>query len=119
VVERDGQVVGFAHTGPSHDADALTDTAEVYAIYLDPEAVGAGLGRALFARAIDEVRSQGFRAATLWALATNGQARRFYEAAGWRPDGETKTEDLRGFPLVEVRYRTAFLGRVPPPPANG
>jgi hypothetical protein len=36
---------------------------------------------------------------------SNVRARRFYEAAGWRPDGAAKIDDSRGFPLEEVRYR--------------
>jgi GNAT superfamily N-acetyltransferase len=108
VAERDGRAIGFAHTGPSRDPDPPTDTAEVYAIYLDPDVVGTGVGRALFGRAIDDLRLRGYQAATLWVLASNARARRFYEAAGWQLDGATKTEDLRGFPLVEVQYRIAL-----------
>jgi hypothetical protein len=38
-------------------------------------------------------------------LDTNERTRRFYEAAGWRPDGETKVEPWGTFDLSEVRYR--------------
>jgi hypothetical protein len=41
----------------------------------------------------------------LWVLASNEQARRFYEAAGWRPDGGAQTIELGGATLEEVRYR--------------
>src|SRR3954469_6739733 len=34
LAERDGRALGFADTGPSRDADAVTDVGEVYAIYV-------------------------------------------------------------------------------------
>jgi hypothetical protein len=47
----------------------------------------------------------GYRDATLWVLQDNARARRFYSQAGWTADGATKTDDLDGFSLLEVRYR--------------
>jgi hypothetical protein len=43
--------------------------------------------------------------ATLWVLQDNARARRFYSQAGWAADGAAKTDDVDGFPLLEVRYR--------------
>jgi L-amino acid N-acyltransferase YncA len=82
VAEREGEVLGFVGCGPSGDDDARENTAEVYAIYLQPEVQGTGVGRELFAR-----------------------TRRFYEIAGWRPDGSEKAQDWDGHQLHEVRYR--------------
>jgi GNAT superfamily N-acetyltransferase len=104
VVEDDGRIVGFASTSPSRDSDASLDTAELGAIYLDQSVVGRGIGRALLTRAMRDLREWGFRRATLWVLATNARARRFYEIAGWRPDGTEKAETLGGFEAREVRY---------------
>jgi GNAT superfamily N-acetyltransferase len=105
VVEIDGAIVGFADTGPSRDADATPGTAELLAIYLDQAVIGRGVGRRLLAHAVADLRQRGYRAATLWVLAGNERARRFYAAAGWRPDGATKIESGPGFELQEVRYR--------------
>jgi GNAT superfamily N-acetyltransferase len=105
VIEEEGRVVGFAFTGPSRDTSAdRATTGEVSAIYLEPEAVGRGLGRGLLARALDDLRVMGYRRASLWVLAENRQARRFYEAAGFRADGGEQTEQMEGFVLHEVRY---------------
>jgi ribosomal protein S18 acetylase RimI-like enzyme len=100
------QVVGFAVTGPSEDADAEQDTGEVFAIYLEPERVGTGVGRRLFAYALLDLRKRGFRSATLWVLETNEQARRFYERAGWRFDGTTAGGRVDCEMRPTVRYRT-------------
>jgi len=99
------RMVGFVDTGPTHDTDARPGTAEIRALYLDPSAVGLGIGCALFAHAVDDLRQRHFRRAILWVLATNRRARRFYEVAGWCPDGVTKTEERPGFILEEMRYR--------------
>src|SRR5437868_9833367 len=54
VVEEDGCVVGFVFTGPTRDADADgMSTGEVYALYLEPSVTGRGLGRRLFAHAVE------------------------------------------------------------------
>ncbi len=105
VAEDGGRVVAFASTGRSEDADAERDTGEVYAIYLDPAVVGTGVGRALFAYAVDDLRDRGFRTVTLWVLETNERARRFYEIAGWKPDGATTSERVDCESRPTVRYR--------------
>lgn len=104
VAEQAGKVVGFAVTAPS-DEDAAPGTAEVGLIYLLQEAAGKGIGRALFAHAVEDLRARGYQQAILWVLETNTRARRFYEAAGWRPDGGRKTEERPGAVLHEIRYR--------------
>jgi len=44
--------------------------------------IGIGVGRALFAHAVDELLSRGYGPLTLWVLEDNVRAQRFYEAAG-------------------------------------
>ncbi len=104
VAEVDGRVAGFAFTGPSRDRDAAGGTGEVQAIYLDPPVIGRGVGRALFAAAVEDLAARGSERATLWVLTANGQARRFYEAAGWLPDGTTRREEWADGTLDETRY---------------
>ena len=77
---------------------------ELHAIYLHPAAWDQGVGRALFRQGEDALRSLGYRSAILWVLETNRRARDFYEAAGWRADGETKIEQRERWTLHEVRY---------------
>ena len=108
LIERDATLLGFAATGPSRDAGAPASTGEVYAIYIEPAVIGTGVGRGLFARVSEALRAQGFTRAMLWVLDTNTRSRRFYEAAGWRPDGGHKTETLRGVPVPHVRYSRAL-----------
>jgi GNAT superfamily N-acetyltransferase len=105
VAEDAGRPVGFAVTGPSEDADADERTGEVYAIYLEPDRVGTGVGRQLFGHAVGDLRARGFRTATLWVLESNEGARRFYDRAGWSADGTTASERIECAMLPTVRYR--------------
>jgi ribosomal protein S18 acetylase RimI-like enzyme len=105
-VAQDGpEVVGFAVTGPSQDADAEKKTGELYAIYLEPDRVGTGVGRTLLEHAVADLAERGFTEATLWILGSNARSRRFYEAAGWAPDGTTASEHVDVEMRSTVRYR--------------
>jgi GNAT superfamily N-acetyltransferase len=105
VAEDEVGLAGFAVTGPSQDADADPKTGEVYAIYLEPDHVGTGVGRELFAHAVDDLRDRGFRTVTLWVLETNERTRRFYEIAGWKPDGTATSERVDCEMRPTIRYR--------------
>jgi ribosomal protein S18 acetylase RimI-like enzyme len=94
-------VVGFASVGPSRDE---RDIGELYAIYVDPEDWSQGAGGALLEHA-EQRLARDFDEATLWVLAANLRARRFYEKAGWHSDGTNKTEDRLGVRSEETRYR--------------
>jgi ribosomal protein S18 acetylase RimI-like enzyme len=105
--ESDG-VVGFIRVSPSRDSDTAPQlVGEVQALYLLPACWGQGVGQLLMEAGLCRLAEAGYREVSLWVLATNDRARRFYEAGSWCPDGSTKTDDSRGFPLVEVRYRRA------------
>jgi GNAT superfamily N-acetyltransferase len=113
VVEAGDRVEGFAFIGPV--AGGEPDQGEVYAIYMDPEAAGRGLGRELIASAEDHLVKLGFSRGELWVLDGNSRARRFYEAAGWSVAGaELRIERIGGVDANEVCYRKD-LTRVPGP----
>lgn len=106
VAVRDGGVVGFCSFGPSRGDDASEGIAEILTIYLLEDAVGRGIGRALFAAANDRLRKHGYDRAMLWVMASNDRSRRFYERAGWSWDGTTSEHrfDCANVPIV--RYAT-------------
>jgi ribosomal protein S18 acetylase RimI-like enzyme len=115
VSEVGGEVMGFASTGASRDEDT-PDAAEVYALYVRPEAQGRGIGGGLLEHAVRDLSERGYTEAVLWALVTNGAAQRFYERRGWRRDGTTKIDRLDEFELNEMRYRLDLTGASPPAP---
>ena len=97
-------LAGFVAAGPSRDPDAGENTGEIYALYVEEAVAGTGVGQALLERAVMTLRADGFARATLWVLHDNARARRFYEKAGWTPDGATHSEPREDFTMDEVRY---------------
>lgn len=103
VVETDdGEVVGFVVTGPSRSGESA---GEVQVLNVDPAHWGRGMGRLLLAAAESELRAADFEVAVLWVVEGNARARRFYESAGWDPDGGSKVDHRFGTGVVEVWYR--------------
>ena len=77
IIEEDSRTVGFAAVGPSDDDD---EVGELYAINLEPDVVGRGIGTVLLEAATARLRVAHFGNAILWVLPGNARARRFYEA---------------------------------------
>lgn len=112
VFDQGGQVAGFASVGPARDADATPATGELRAVYVDPPAQGAGVGRALLDAADARLRGQGFAEAVLWVFAENAMARELYERRGWALEPGTPEASERARALASwaptVRYRRAL-----------
>ncbi|GAA0984104.1 Ribosomal-protein-alanine acetyltransferase [Nocardioides aquaticus] len=106
------RVLGFCSVGPSRDPDAAPGTAELWALYVDPDRWRHGAGRALDAAAAAQLTRDGVRSATLWVLSSNTRARAFYEHQGWRVDGATRVDRREGpvpLDLAETRYAREVL----------
>ena len=102
VADDDGTVVGWIAFGASRDADAPPGTGEVYALYVDPDRHGEGIGGALLAAGVEALRAEGHVRATLWTFGASEQSTGFYEKHGWTRDGAEK--DDRDLGAIEVRY---------------
>jgi GNAT superfamily N-acetyltransferase len=100
-------LTGFCFFGASRDAE--DGVAEIFAVYVRPDAWKQGAGRALCAHAEQDARSRECASIALWTLRSNDDARRFYERIGYAPDGaERENTRLTSFPLHEMRYRKAL-----------
>ncbi|MGW1808988.1 N-acetyltransferase family protein [Streptomyces sp. NPDC002078] len=108
VAERAGKVLGWAAYGPYRDGEVRTGDAELYAIYVDPAHLGAGVGRALLAEAVE--RCSSYPRMYLWVVRENTSARRFYERAAFRPDGAEEPFEAGGVSVPEVRYVRELSG---------
>jgi ribosomal protein S18 acetylase RimI-like enzyme len=116
------RALGFVAFGPAADEHAPPPpgAGEVYSLYLRTAAAGTGVGRDLLGAAEHRLRAHGFDAAVLWVLEANRRARRFYEIAGWRPDGaraEHRFDTVRA-PILRYARSLPTVGRtgveVPP-----
>jgi ribosomal protein S18 acetylase RimI-like enzyme len=101
----DGSVVGFAAFGPCADDPQI---GELYAINIDPDHWGLGVGRELLQEATGHLVDSGFRELVLWVVPQNDRARGLYESEGWFSDGQTRDDEVLGATVREMRYRRAL-----------
>ena len=87
VARRAGDSIGVVLTGPD---PAQPELGHLARLYVDPDHWGRGVGRGLYAAALDQLHRDGFPAATLWTLEANERARSWYERLGWRVTGARK-----------------------------
>jgi GNAT superfamily N-acetyltransferase len=79
--EEDGKVLGFSA--------ADTRDGAIFALFIDPKHEGRGIGRALFARALDSLRAAGHSTGSL-TTQPGSRADRFYQKAGWKVIGTSE-----------------------------
>lgn len=93
-------LVGMASGGRARRGSGFA--AEVFTLYVLPDAQGAGVGRGIMANMFRSFRNAGLNSAIIWVLAEN-PARFFYEAVGGERISE-RQERLWGANLPEVGY---------------
>lgn len=108
VAEIEGQAVGFCHAGSGRRTVARVidrdgPVAEVYALYVDPNFQGLGIGRALLAATARRLVAHGFESLALLTLAGNRQGRRFYDRIGGAV-GDLIPSVVVGAPADQVPY---------------
>jgi len=105
VAEVQGQVVGFSAIGPCRDEGSARADFELWAIYALPSQWSTGIGRELWHASCKVLRSRGSRHVSLWVIANNERAIKFYTAAGFMPEAHTRRSfELGGAHIEEVRY---------------
>ena len=109
VVVDDHRVVGFASLGPARGRDVPCDIGQLYAINLDPDVWGRGLGRALLSGVTERLRALGYVEAVLWVVPDNQRARRLYESEGWSDDNLRRDDEVFGVVVPQMRYRRPLL----------
>jgi GNAT superfamily N-acetyltransferase len=107
-LERD-QVVGFAAYGPAGPGDAEPPdaggpTTEVSALLVEPRWGRRGHGSRLLAAVADLAGAAGTARLQVWLPEDDRVSARFFESAGWAPDGWARTLDTGAGPLREVRW---------------
>ena len=107
VADRNGLVLGFATTTPAK-SDWLPPppgAGELTNLYIEPDAIGTGIGRLLYEHAMTDLRERGFDPLVVWAFRENARAVRFYERMGLAMDVPNHDWVLGGVPCPIVRFR--------------
>jgi GNAT superfamily N-acetyltransferase len=95
VAEDDEGIVGFA----------VIKECEIDILFTHPRAWGRGAGRALLVAAEDALRDAHCGEVSLWTEERNANARRIYQASGWRKTKELRERVWNGTTMRELRYR--------------
>ena len=106
---RGDAVLGFCRFSAAPDKADRAESAvpagtlngRLHSLYIDPGALGQGIGHALMSHALSTFAAWGCEHATLWVLEGNSRAISFYERQGWRCTGATKVDRSFGLYLVE------------------
>lgn len=97
----DGRIVGLAEFGAAR-ATVAGLAGEVFVLYVHPDAMGQGFGRALFDASVQGLVNRRIESLVAWVLAAN-PARWFYEAMDGTPVGR-KIIPFAGTGLPAVAY---------------
>jgi ribosomal protein S18 acetylase RimI-like enzyme len=99
-------IAGFVSFGHWRDDETALNHGEIWALYARPETWGQGIGRGLLTAAVDELLASGRSTVSLWVLAANTRAVRFYRSGGFEPvEGSAKTFELGGRFVEELCLR--------------
>ena len=104
VIELDKNIVGIMTVAPPNDDDVDESFYELHNIYLLPEYYRQGIGTIAMEFAYQIARDLGKTEMTVWLLAENLSAKRFYEKCGFTTDGSLKITEY-GIPLQSIRMR--------------
>jgi ribosomal protein S18 acetylase RimI-like enzyme len=107
IAEDNDEVVGYAGCGTTRDEDTGDEVGEVRNLFVASSSWRAGVGKALMAAALDDLRERGYTEAIVWSFTANDRANRFYEAQGFTRDGAERTEE-RFADIPSVRYRRSL-----------
>jgi GNAT superfamily N-acetyltransferase len=103
----DGQIVGVGFCG-EHRTRLGEYEGEIFALYVDTDSQGGGVGRRLMGAMARHLLEEGIAKAFLWCLRDN-PSRWFYERVGGRVVAE-RTERFAGTDLAELAYGWSDLG---------
>lgn len=115
VAERNGAILGYAYAAPFRDRAAYAATCED-SIYLHPDHLGRGIGRALLEALIEAATRHGFRQ----MIAVIGDERvsaPFHARAGFREAGRIRSVGRKFGRWIDVLFMQRELGpgsRTPP-----
>lgn len=95
--------VGSVIYGRGRDEDHA-GWGEIVSLYLLPEWFRKGYGTALLAKALDDMRAEGYSRFYLWAINGNRLAERFYRRRGFHPTSDKVSYRIGGSNVQDIRF---------------
>jgi GNAT superfamily N-acetyltransferase len=98
VAEQEGVPVGVASVGQSHEEGERDNTkvAELFGLWVTPEARGTGVATQLVQAGADAAREQGRSHLAYWVGSDNGRAVAFASGFGFRPTDSRRPMRVKG-----------------------
>jgi phosphinothricin acetyltransferase len=104
----DGAVAGYAYAGPWRPRSAYRYAVEA-TVYLAPERTRQGLGRALYARLLEDLRAKGFRCAMGGIALPNAASIALHEATGFVKVAHFRDAGFKLGRWIDVAYWQRLL----------
>ncbi|MCT1640835.1 MULTISPECIES: GNAT family N-acetyltransferase [Dietzia] len=115
VAELDGRIAGYAYAGPVKERAAYAWSCEV-SVYVDPDARGNGLGRALYRELFTRLEGLGFRRMLAIITLPNEPSVGMHRALGFREAGRLERIGFKHGRWLDVTWMQADLGPDPAAP---
>lgn len=103
VAVEDGKIVAHCHARAA-DEPKMRRWGEIHTMYTHPDYWKRGYGSAVFEQAEKWLSESGFDDVYLYVLEGNERAKRFYNAHGYLPNGDTLCCDIGGVIVTDYRY---------------
>lgn len=103
VATDDRGLLGYAYAGPWKPRSAYRYTVET-SIYLNPEARGKGVGKALYSALINQLMEQGFRLLIAGITVPNEASEAFHRFFNFRPVGSFTKAGYKFDQWLDVAY---------------
>ena len=107
VAVQDDEIVGMVGYDRSRDPKTPNTTGEIWALYVDPDRIGQGIGLALWDAAREGLVDEGCTQVTVWLPLRNERTLRFHDLAGFKREMNT----ARTVPMGEARVEEVRLKR--------
>jgi phosphinothricin acetyltransferase len=109
VAERDGRLLGFAYAGPFRPRPGYRFTAED-SVYVAPDAIGAGVGRAVLSSVIEACEAFGLRQLVA-VIGDSGNAASIglHRALGFQPSGVGRSLGFKHGRWVDIVWMQKSL----------
>lgn len=103
VYEHEGNVVGYAYAGPWKARAAYRHSVEV-SIYLNPLCTGKGIGKQLYTKLIDELKTRDIHAVIGGVALPNDASVKLHETLGFQKVAQFREVGFKFDTWVDVAY---------------